>query len=94
MAFHMALFSSAYPLGFHDPKTMAGVALDIFTNALHRGFAADDMFVLIPLPDGLARRNTVFIDATRGKRVEGPKDFRQGRTFTRRGAGRDFILRL
>ena len=44
-------------------RPLQGIIDDVFTDAVHRFVVADDMFVIIALPDRNARGATYFIDA-------------------------------
>jgi hypothetical protein len=53
-----------------------GILGDVLPNAVQRFFVADDVFIVIPLPDGCTGRLAVFVDTACRKRFELPHDFR------------------
>jgi hypothetical protein len=75
------------PLGIFLVGVPAGRVLgDILADAVERGFVADDVFVIVALPDGGTWGAPQFIDPACGEGFELADDFRQA--VRRSGRGR------
>jgi hypothetical protein len=74
------------PLGIFLVSVPAGrVFGDILADATKRGFVADDVFVIVALPDGGAWGAPQFIDPACGEGFELADDFRQAMRQSGRG---------